>query len=188
MRQFNSYFISISLVLVLSMATASKPETFHSLIGTDPTSLFTLSDAEKIMGEPGRLIDSQTVAVGTKRESDFMDSVTHIKLTAGFSECAYEANNKDEKTGKTGKIYFVIEEYPNVSSAAVVYSYYKRANQNHEGFRELSLGDEAWYGNSPLFAYVRKANKIMIIKVNGTTSKTSSDAFDSVVKNIAANF
>lgn len=188
MRQFNSSFISVLLVFALSIVIANKPQASRSLIATDPTSLFTLSDAEKIMGEPGRLIDSQTVAVGTKRESSFNDSVTHIKLTAGFSECVYEANNKDEKTGKTGKIFFVIEDYPSVSSAAVVYSYYRRANQHHNGFQELPLGDEAWCGDSPLFAYVRKANKIMIMKVNGMTSKTSSDAFNKVVKKIADNF
>jgi hypothetical protein len=188
MRQYNSFFISVFLALGLLISAATKPGINHSSITTDPTALFTLADAEKIMGETGRLIDSQTVAAGVARDNNFSDSVSHIKKTASFQEYVYEAKNKDEKTGKTGKIYFVIEEYPNVSSAAVVYSYYKRANQHHDGFRELPLGDEAWYGNSPLFAYVRKANKIMILKVNGMTSKTSSDAFDKVVKNVAANF
>jgi hypothetical protein len=38
-----------------------------------------------------------------------------------------------------------------------------------------------------LFVYVRKTNKLMIIKVNGMTSKTSSEGFNQVIRNIAAN-
>ena len=185
MGQINSFFISVALGL--SISTSTKPGVNHSSITTDPTTLFTLADAEKIMGEPGRLVDSETVAAGTGRESSPKDSVFQIKKTASFSGCAYEANKKDEKTGRTGKVYFLVEEYPDVSSASTVYSYYKRSNEHHDGFKELQLGDEAWYGNSPLFVYVRKTNKLMIMKVNGMTSKTSSEGFNQVIKNIAAN-
>ena len=187
MRQINSFFISVSLVLVLAIPTITRPVGNHLSIKTGPTTLFTLADAEKIMGEPGRLVDSETVAAGKGRENSPKDSVWHIKNTASFYGCTYEANTKDEKTGKIGRIYFFVDEYPNVLSASAVYSYYKRSNQHHDGFKELQLGDEAWYGNSPLFVYVRKANKIMMMKVNGMTSKTSSEGFDQVVKSIAAN-
>ena len=186
MGQMNSFFISVALVL--SISTATTPVVDHSSITTDPTTLFTLADEEKIMGEPGRLVDSETVAAGKGRESSPKDSVFHLKKTASFYGCAYEANKKDEKTGRTGKIYFLVEEYPTISSASAVYAYYKRSNEHHDGFKELQLGDEAWYGNSPLFVYVRKANKLMIMKVNGMTSKTSSEAFNQVTKNIAAKF
>jgi len=186
MRPINSFFISA--VLVVAMPTLTKPVVNYLSIITGPTTLFTLADAEKIMGEQGRLVDSETVAAGVGRESSPRDSVYHIKKTASFYGCAYEANKKDEKTGRTGKIYFLVEEYPNVSSASAVYNYYKRSNQHHDGFKELLLGDEAWYGNSPLFVYVRKANKLMVMKVNGMTSKTSSEEFSRVIKNIAANF
>ena len=187
MGQINSFFIAVLLALGLSISTTTKPGVDHSSITTDPTTLFTLADAEKIMGEPGRLVDSETVAAGRGRESSPKDSVFHIKKTASFYGCAYEANKKDEKTGRTGKVYFLVEEYPTISSASAVYSYYKRSNEHHDGFKELQLGDEAWYGNSPLFVYVRKKNKLMIMKVNGMTSKTSSEGFDQVIKNIAAN-
>ena len=188
MGQINFFFISLLLALGLSTSTTNKPGVNISSITTDPTTLFTLADAEKIMGEPGRLVESETVAAGKGRESSPKDSVYHIKKTASFYGCAYEANKKDEKTGKTGKVYFLVEVYPNVSSASAVYSYYKRSNEHHDGFKELPLGDEAWYGNSPFFVHVRKANKVMIMKVNGMTSKTSSEGFNQVIKNIAANF
>ena len=184
MGQINSFFISVALAL--SISTTTTPGVDHSSITTGPTTLFTLADAEKIMGEPGRLVDSETVAAGKGRESSPKDSVFHIKKTASFYGCAYEATKKDEKTGRMGKVYFLVEEYPTTSSASAVYSYYKRSNEHHDGFKELQLGDEAWYGNSPLFVYVRKKNKLMIMKVNGMTSKTSSDGFNQVIKNIAA--
>lgn len=188
MGQINSFFISVLLALGLPISITTEPVINHSSITIDPTTLFTLTDAEKIMGEPGRLVESETVAAGKGRESSPRDSVFHIKKTASYYGCAYEANKKDEKTGRTGKVYFLVEEYPSVSSASAVYSYYKRSNEHHDGFKELQLGDEAWYGNSPLFVYVRKANKLMIMKVNGMTSKTSSEGFNQVIKYIAANF
>jgi hypothetical protein len=187
MAEINSFFIS-ALLALLATFTPTKGETNHALNTTDPTRLFTLADAEKIMGEPGRLVDSETVAAGIGRKSSPNDSVLHIKKTASFYGCAYEANKKDEQSGRTGKVYFLVEEYPNISSASTVYSYYKRSNEHHEGFKELQLGDEAWYGNSPLFVYMRKANKLLVMKVNGMTSRTSADGFNEVVKKIAANF
>src|SRR4026208_2196466 len=122
MGQINSFFISVALGL--SISTTTKPGVDHSSITTDPTTLFSLADAEKIMGEPGRLVDSETVAAGVGRGSRPKGSGWHIKKTASFYGCAYEANKKDEKSGRTGKVYFLVEEYPNISSASTVYSYY----------------------------------------------------------------
>jgi len=50
------------------------------------------------------------------------------------------------------------------------------------------MGDEGWFGDSPLFVYVRKGNKIFVMKVNKMTSLTSLDGFNQVVKNIAITF
>ena len=152
-------------------------------------SLFTLSAAEKILGEPAHLADSGSTVPGIASKTSVNDSVLPIKKMAGSYRCAYEANVEDQKTGRTGKVYFVVEEYPEVSMAATVYSYYKRSNQTHPGFKERhDVGDEAWYGDSPYSIYVRKGNKLFGIKVNKPTSKTSLDGFNQVIKNIAAAF
>jgi hypothetical protein len=153
----------------------------------DIRNLFTLSDAEKILGEPAHLADSGSTIQGVASKHSVNDSVSSIKREASSYRCAYEANTQDKKTGKAGIVYFVYEEYPKVSSAATVYSYYKRSNEDNPGFKELyDLGDEAWFGNSPLFVYVRKSNKIFVMKVNKMTSLTSLDGFNLVVKNITA--
>jgi hypothetical protein len=152
-------------------------------------SLFTLSAAEKILGEPAHLADSGSTVPGIASKTSVNDSVLPIKKMAWSYRCAYEANVEDNKTGRTGKVYFLVEQYPQVSSAATVYSYYKRSNQNHPGFKERhDVGDEAWYGDSPYSIYVRKGNKIVGIKVNKPTSKTSLDGFNQLVKNIATVF
>jgi hypothetical protein len=207
MAEINSFFIAALLALGLAdpcsqastrpggnkveqpTSTTTKPVADHLPITTDIRNLFTLPDAEKILGEPAHLSDSGSTAPGVARENSVTDSVSHIKKLASSYRCAYQANAKDEKTGRTGIIYFLIEQYPDVLSAATVYSYYKRSNETHAGFKELhEPGYEGWYGDNPLFVYLRKENKIVVLKVNKMTSKTSSDGFNQVVKKIAKAF
>ena len=165
----------------------TKPGAIHLLIATDPGNLFTLSDAEKILGEPAHLVDSGFTAAGAARENSPHDSVLPIKRTASSWACEYEANAEDTKTGRTGKLFFKIEQYPDISSAMTVYSYYKRSNETHPGFKEFhDIADEGWTGNSPVSVYMRKGNKISGIKVNKPTSKTSTKGFNEVVKKVAA--
>ena len=207
MRQINSFCVSAFLALGLanscsqsSTGTGSNhvEQAIDGVAGakvdqppvtTDPGSLFTLPDAEKILGEPAHLADSGSTAPGVARKSSPNDSVLHIKKLASSWRCAYEANSVDEKTGRTGIVYFLIEDYPQVSLAMTVYSYYKRSNETHPGFKELhGPAWESWSGDSPLSVYMRKANKILVMKVNKMTSKTSSDGFNQVVKKIATAF
>jgi len=207
MRQINSLCISILLVLGLAnfctqpytsshienieqpITTPSKIEANDTLSLIKIKRLFTLPNAEKILGEPAHFAESESTVPGIASKTSVSDSVLPIKKMAWSYRSAYEANVEDKKTGRTGKVYFLVEQYPEVSSAATVYSYYKRSNQNHPGFKERhDVGDEAWFGDSPYSIYVRKGNKIFGIKVNKVTSKTSLDGFNQVIKNIAASF
>jgi len=159
----------------------------HPLTTIHPSNLFTLSDAEKILGEPAHLTDSSSTTKGVASKHAVNDSVSAIKKEAATYGCAYKANAEDKKTGKTGIVYFLFEQYPQASSAKTVYSFYKRANENNPGFKELhGLGDEAWFGSNPLFVYVRKGDKIFVMKVNKMTSMTSSDEFNMIAAKITA--
>ncbi|HYV91474.1 MAG TPA: hypothetical protein VE978_06815 [Chitinophagales bacterium] len=137
----------------------------------NPLSIFTLSDAEKILGEPAHLTDS---------------SMT-IEENVSIYKCAYTANAKDPKTGKTGVIYFLFEQYSRDSSAEKVYTSIKTANENH-GIKELhDMGDEAYFhtdGENFYFIMVRKGNKMFRIKVNKITGTTSLDEFNLIAKYI----
>jgi hypothetical protein len=167
-----------------SMITDSLVNTVPSQNSNPPGNLFTLADAEKIMGEPAHLIDSTSKIKGENPK--YIDSMSMIKKDAFIYSSGYMANSRDKKTGRTGVVYFGLEEYADVTSAKNVYSFYKNANKNTIGFKELhDMGDEAWFGESPLFVYVRKADKIFVIKVNKMTSMTSQNEFNLIAKKIA---
>ena len=142
---------------------------------TNPNNLLTLSDAEKILGEQSSLTDSSS----TIKE----DVLTYL--------CAYTANSKDQKTGKTGAIYFLFEQYDEISSAQKKYSSIKVANENHEGIKIINdIGDEAYFhtdGQNFYFIMVRKDEKVFNMKVNKITSKTSLDEFYLIAKKITAD-
>ena len=167
-----------------SMVTDSLTNSVQSQNSIPPGNLFTLADAEKIMGESAHLIDSTSKIKGEYPK--YIDSMSMIKKDAFIYSSGYMANSKDKKTGRTGVVYFLLEEYADVTSAKNVYSFYKNANENAIGFKELhDMGDEAWFGESPLFVYVRKANKIFVIKVNKMTIMTSLNEFNLIAKKIA---
>ena len=108
--------------------------------------LFTLPDAEKILGEPAHLADSSTA----HRE----DALVY--------QCSYKANSEDVKSKKTGVVYFLVEQYNKVSSAQKKYSFIKTANENH-GIKVLNdLGDEAYFhtdGENFYFIMARKRER-----------------------------
>jgi len=167
-----------------STITDSLTDTAPSQNANPAGNLFTLNDAEKIMGEPAHLIDSTSKIKGEYPK--YMDSMSMIKKEAFIYSSGYMANSRDEKTGRTGVVYFILEEYADVTSAKSVYSFYKNANKNTIGFKELhDMGDEAWFGESPLFVYLRRADKIFVIKVNKMTSMTSLNEFNRIAKKIA---
>jgi len=164
--------------------SVANPEVEHSQNTIRPSNLFTLPDAERILGEPAHLIDSTSKIKGEYPK--YIDSMSMIKKDAFIYSSGYTANSKDKKTGRTGVIYFRLEEYADVPSAKKVYSFYKNANKRTIGFKELhDMGDEAWFGGNPLFVYVRKGDKIFVIKVNKMTSKTSLTEFNFMAKKIA---
>lgn len=136
------------------------------------SSLFTINDAEKILGEKSHLTDSS---------SESIDGITSYK-------CTFTADTEDKKTDKTGIIYFMVEEYSTLKAAEKVYADIMTSNKAHEGFKKLSgLGDEAYFHSDDenfLFVMVRKGVKMFRMKVNKTTSKTSLEQFNSVSEKI----
>jgi hypothetical protein len=138
-----------------------------------PRDLFTLSDAEKILGESAHLSDSVS------------------KTAKGISQfnSTYTANAADKKSGKTGNIYFMFEEYPDVASAHEAYASIKKANADHEGIETLNdYGEEAYFHTDNMnfnFILVRKNNKMFRLKVNKLTPTTSREEFKTISKQIA---
>jgi hypothetical protein len=132
-----------------------------------------LKDAEKILGEPGHLMDS-----ATKRVADAVDY-----------SISYKANKQDAKRLKTGTLYFFAEDYDQLASAKKRYNFIMTANQNH-GIRLLhDVGDEAYFHTDNAnfyFIMVRKGKHVFNMKVNKVTSNTSLQEFNRIAREIAA--
>jgi hypothetical protein len=138
-----------------------------------PNNLFTVADAEKILGEPANLTENKTT----------------VKKDTIENRITYTAKANDQKSGKTGVIYYIIEKYSSVSSAHNSYEFIRKMNENHEGVKILSnVADEAYFhsdGENFYFILSRKGDKMFRIKVNKITSNTSLDAFNQISKKIA---
>jgi len=134
---------------------------------------FSKSDAEKILGEKAFLSDSSST----------------VKKDTFESKSAYTAYSKDQKAGKTGVIYFMIEEYNQELSAKNAYNFFYEANKHHEGIKMVhDMGDEAYFhsdGKNFYFYLVRKGKIMFRMKVNKITSHTSLNEFNLVSKKIS---
>src|SRR6202008_3182873 len=83
--------------------------------------LFTLADAEKILGERAGLQDSSTT---TNRAA-----ITY--------QSSYIANTKDDQSKKTGNVYFLIRKFNEMDSCKREYTFIKTANE-HNGIEALT--------------------------------------------------
>ncbi len=135
--------------------------------------LLSLREAEQILGQRAHLSDSSHTA-----------GVVILSWNL-----VYTADSADEKTGKTGNVYFMYEEYETIEDAQRTYADIKTGNEKHEGFKVLQgMGDEAYFhsdGENFMFILVRKGAKMLRMKVNKVTGKTSPDAFNAVAARIA---
>ena len=134
--------------------------------------LLTLTDAEKIMGEPAKLTCNTFIKKGDTLEY----------------KCDYTALSQDVITGKTGKLYFMYEIYGGVAAAANAYTGIYQANSRHEGVEVVSsLGNEAYYHSDQTgfyFFLVRKNEKMFRLKLNKVTSHSSVVEFKEATRRI----
>jgi hypothetical protein len=167
--KFFSFIIAIALSFVACnrLVTSNAQDEASKPLGA----LFTLADAEKILGEKAHETDSSLTI--TKEETTYLGSFT--------------ADAKEEISDKTGVVYFFAEEYAEVAGAQKKYSSIKNANEK-SGIKALKgLGDEAYYhsdGQNFYFVMVRKGNRVFNMKVNKITSHTSSSEFNQVARKI----
>jgi len=130
----------------------------------------TLADAEKIMGEPA-MLSSNT----------FVQNASIPQY-----QCTYTALSEDDRTGKTGKLYFMSEVYIAEEVAKAAYAEIYEANRKHEGVEIVQgLGDEAYYhsdGTNFYFFLVRKNKTMFRMKLNKVTSHSSVTGFKEVAQ------
>src|SRR5829696_181715 len=173
-------FLPIYILSLIGLfATCQKTPTNVNepcIIQTDTVAiaskLLTLTDAEKIMGEPAKLTCNTFMKKGDTMEY----------------KCDYTALSQDAITGKTGKLYFMYEIYGRVAAAANAYAAIYQANSRHQGVEVVSgLGNEAYYHSDQTgfyFFLVRKNEKMVRLKLNKVTSNSSVVEFKEVTRRI----
>jgi len=132
--------------------------------------VFTVTDAEKILGEP---------AVITENNTSTQQNIKATRVT-------YKA--KSSEADKAGGVYFLLEEYNLITDAKTKYAFIHASNENHSGYQLLKdVGDEAYFhsdGENFYFIMARKGTKVVTMKVNKLTKTTSKDAFMEAAKSI----
>jgi len=164
------------LVVLMICSCAQAQEDSVAAVPKKPKytrdTLFTHGSAERILGQSGVLTESKFTAQGNSR----------------IYQSAYTAYRKDVNTGKTGTVYYFMEQFDNALAAHRSYMDIKLANQKN-GIKPLrGIGDEAYFhSDNENFYYimVRKGNKGFRIKVNKITAHTNLSAFNEVARNIA---
>src|SRR5262245_1923716 len=117
----------IVLIMVLAVLESCQPSgqtihpTDHQPIDWKPQTLLTLAQAQSILGEKAHLSE----------HSSFVENAILTYTNA------YMADTVDKTSGKTGTLYFMLEEYPNVESAASSYRSILDANKAHTGVQIL---------------------------------------------------
>ncbi len=147
-----------------------EPCTIQTDSAAIASTLLTLSFAERIMGEPGKLTCNMFTQKGDTLEY----------------RADYTAVSPDQVTGKTGKLYFMFEVYSSIAAVKNAYTSIYQANKGHAGVEIVpGLGDEAYFhtdGSNFYFFLVRKNEKMLRLKVNKVTSHSSRAEFKAVTR------
>jgi hypothetical protein len=154
-------------VIILSFcaffSTFSSTYESKSSVGRHQLSM---EEAEKILGEPALL---------SSRKDTAESNVYITKSTFAAKEAAGKAN-----------LYYIFERYNKEVDAKNSYQNIFDSNKKQKGFEQLTnYGDEAFFHTDKdnfCLIFIRKGAKILRLKVNKVTAKTSFSAFKKVGK------
>ena len=149
----------------------------HFAAQPKPCKFLSYADAEKILGQPVRLIEDISKVEGSVRNSN----------------CVYTGISKDKISGKDINLYFSLEQKgqnPTVEQARQIFeSTYRKINEPDLSVEILNgIGDEAFSISNPSnfhFIMVRKGGIIFRIKLNKATEKTSLEELKAFAKKFA---
>jgi hypothetical protein len=168
----NKIWLILILISISFLGCTTKQNTLlpsnAKTVDWKPEVILTLTDAERILGEEGHLDEAVS----------YIDGNTKVYISK------YSSNKKDEKSGNTGTLYYMIEEYENLESARISYESIRASNERAVGVVPLTgVGSEAYFhsdGKNFLFVLIRNENFMIRMKVNKTTSHTDEAAFREV--------
>jgi hypothetical protein len=137
--------------------------------------LLSQKDAEKILGLPALLF------------ADSSEIYNHIIK----NRCSYTANDQHPNKNNESNLYYLMEEYPNISDAENSFKYILSQNEGMPGIHALSGvdADEAIIQTDTVnfqLIMARRSDKILRIKVNKLTPFSSLVEMIRTTKNIMA--
>lgn len=149
----------------------------HFAAKPKPCKFLSDADAEKILGQPVRLIGNISKVEDDVRKSD----------------CVYTGVSKDKVSGKDVNLYFSLEQQEQNHAVEQTRqefaSTYGKINEPNLSVEVLSgIGDEAFSISNPSnfhFIMVRKGEIILRIKLNKATEKTSLEELKVFAKKFA---
>lgn len=163
--------IFLSLVLSINCQTKTVDEKIKLC------QFLSSAEAEKILGQPVRLVETNSKIEGDVSRSD----------------CIYTGISKDKVSGKDINLYFSFErkaQNPTVEEARKVFeSAYRKINEPELSVQLLSeIGDESFIISNPPhfhFIMVRKGEIIFRIKMNKAAETTSLEELKAFAKKFA---
>lgn len=161
---------SILFITLYAVLCSIKPtEMPNTAVGRHQLSL---EEAESILGQS---------AILKERKNDTQNEIY-------TSSSTFTATEADAKTQKLSNLYYKFERFKNEEEASKIIQSFIKSNQNFSGFELLTAyGDEAFFHTDKQNFYliiVRKGNKMIRLKVNKVTSKTSLDALRKIGKDL----
>jgi len=178
--------MKIMLLVLCLFASApfltSQSNVFETQVAAKmkPCKFLTVTDAEKIIGQPVRLTENTSKIEGSVRKSG----------------CTYRGISKDKLSGKDINLYFSLEQQvqnPSVEKAQREFaSSYQKVDEPLLLVELLSaIGDEAFViSNTPHFHFimVRKGGTIFRMKLNKAPEKNSLSELKAFAKKFAEKF
>lgn len=159
--------IFITLYAILCVNNPQKMP--DSLVGRHQ---LTLEEAERILGE---------TAVLKERKSD-------NQIDYYVSKTTFSAKEIDAQTQKQANLYYMVERFKDEEAATKTIQSFIKGNQALQGFELLAgYGDEAFFHTNKdnfCLLVIRKSNKMIRIKVNKLTSKTSFEELRKIGKDL----
>jgi hypothetical protein len=165
------------VICISALNCTAQSKNINSSRQVKACTLLAQSDAEKILGQPVRLIENTSKIQGGVRKSD----------------CVYRGASNDKFSGKPINLYFSLEQRqqnPTVEQARQVFeSTYRKINEPDLLVQVLNgIGDKAFLiSNPPSFHFimVRKGEVIFRFKMNKAAEKTSLEELKEFAKKIS---
>ena len=161
---------SIILITLYAILSVNSPKQMpNTTVGRHQ---LTLEEAERILGES---------AILKERNSD--NQTDHY-----VSKTTFSAKEIDAKSQKQANLYYMVERFKDEKTATKTIQSFIKGNQALEGFELLTAyGDEAFFHTNKdnfCLLVIRKSNKMIRIKVNKVTSKTSFEELRKIGKDL----